>query len=80
MFGNVANVGSVPSCRDTSLVKQVVGVLNYSHTFGEEYGLLFLRAKTVDTVADMMSFDFLHGMTFLKDRRYVDIRNVKLRA
>lgn len=47
-LSQVVSVGSVLTCRDTSFVDQVAGVLSYFLTFVGEYGLQFLKAKPGD--------------------------------
>lgn len=62
----VANVASALVCRGTSFVEQRERVLVYSNTVVGEHYLLLLRGKTVDIAQDMMSSDFLPGMSSSK--------------
>lgn len=78
-LSQVANVGLALVTYDITFVKQGLSVLNYSHTFVEEYRLLFLRAKIAEIVRDRMSSGYHEGMSASTYRRYVHIGKVTLR-
>lgn len=54
-------------------------MLIYSYAFVEECSLLFLRAKTVDNVRVMMSFEIFNEVNDSTHRRDVSVGKVKLK-
>lgn len=73
------NVGFAIVHCDIPYDERLAKVLNYFHTFVEENGLLFLRAKIEEIVQDIISSAFLYGMSSWTYRRYVQAENGMLR-
>lgn len=75
-LSQLANVCYSLVLHDTSFIERVQSVLNYSHTFVEQYGLASLRVRKANIAQDMTSPDFPHGISVSTDRQYLCVLKV----